>query len=247
MRFKHLLIRLFSMLHAAALVDIENGSSDSDKSLKAFSLPLIDIESIDAESLLALRDTEWRVELISTWIQQLLVMHMRTGLLSVPAPMLSRAFHKLSCGMTAFQQSMTIATIPFPFPYAQTCDCLLVLHWLVAPLVMAQWATHPLWASVFAFVQVFVLWAFYFIAIEIENPFTSDANDLDHEAMQEELNRQLATLIASEAHTLPSLLSGVSDKAGSIALGGSSSSFLSAWIALGGDEDCRPTKSAKRG
>jgi len=34
-------------------------------------------------------------------------------------------------------------------------------------------------AFIFVALQVFILWALNFIAIEIENPFGTDANDID--------------------------------------------------------------------
>lgn len=245
MNFKHLLIRLFSMLHAAALADIEDCSKDSVEYVKAFSLPLIDIGSIDAESLRAVKTSDCRVELIFAWIQQLVVVNIETGVLAIPPPILSRAFQELSNGMVALHQAMKIATIPFPFPYAQSCDYLLLMHWVVVPFVVAQWSTHPVWAGVFAFVQVFVLWSLNFIAVEIENPFGSDANDLDFAQMQGEVNKQLLLLVSGRVNKLPRL---VMNRNPSLSEPGSQdSSFLGAWTALDGESGRRPTRTVKRG
>jgi len=84
---------------------------------------------------------------------------------------LSRSFQEIANGMVAFHEAVKISSIPFPFPYAQTCDLLLMIHWLMMPIVMAQWTAQPVWAFVFAFVQVLILWALNFIATEMENPF----------------------------------------------------------------------------
>ncbi|CAK0830093.1 unnamed protein product [Prorocentrum cordatum] len=93
------------------------------------------------------------------------------GVLTIPAPILSRAFQEIANGMCQFHEAIKIATIPFPFPYAQTCDCLLIMHWLVTPLVVSQWVSAPSWGALFSFIQVFIYWCLNLIAVEIEQPF----------------------------------------------------------------------------
>lgn len=235
-RFKHLMVRLFSMLHAAALADIEDCSREHVEDVGAFSLPLIDVHLVDADTLRAVKTSDSRPELIFSWIQQLLAVNIDSGVLSIPPPILSRAFQELSNGMVAHHQAMKIATIPFPFPYAQTCECILMMHWIVAPLVVAQWATHPGWAGFFTFIQVFVLWSLNFIAVEIENPFGKDDNDLDFGHMQDELNKHLLLLVGKQANTLPRLVSAMEAETR-----GQSSTFVGAWMAL--NDDCvRPSR-----
>merc|ERR550532_1098574 len=109
---------------------------------------------------------------------------MKQDILSIPPPILSRCFQEIANGMVAFHTSLKISFVPFPFPYAQTCDLLLMVHWICAPFVFNQWTKTPFWSFVFVFIQVFVLWTLNFIAVEIENPFGEDANDLDGTFMQ---------------------------------------------------------------
>ena len=56
------------------------------------------------------------------WMQTLMVEHHVNGVLSIPAPILSRSFQELSNGMVAFHDAIKLSCIPFPFPYAQTRD-----------------------------------------------------------------------------------------------------------------------------
>lgn len=245
MNFKQLLVRLFSVLHAAALAEIEDCTKDDIDHIKAFNLPIIDIESLDPEVLRAMKESTCRVELIFFWIQQLLVQNISTGVMSIPPPILTRSFQELSNGMVAFHQALKIGTVPFPFPYAQTCDVLLLLHWLVAPLVVAQWANHPVWAGVFTFVQVFVLWALHLIAVEIENPFGSDDNDLDYFMMQNGMNAQLRMLISKEASLMPSLQT-PPHECQIQRRTSRSSTFRSAWSTLEGDDDVSFSQSVRR-
>jgi len=206
MNFKHTLVRLFSMLHASALADLDMNSSNRSRGCeKAFKYQLIDPNGIDADSLEVLRVSDSRTELLFQWIQTLIVEQIETGVLSIPPPILSRAFQEIGNGMSAYHDAVKVSYIPFPFPYAQNCDFLLVLHWLLIPFVLTQWVANPVWAFFFVFMQVFVLWSLNFIAAEIENPFGSDKNDLDGEGMQHDMNRRLLLLIRTTTAKTPKL------------------------------------------
>eukprot|EP00403_Amphidinium_massartii_P005378 CAMPEP_0178382434 /NCGR_PEP_ID=MMETSP0689_2-20121128/6490_1 /TAXON_ID=160604 /ORGANISM="Amphidinium massartii, Strain CS-259" /LENGTH=665 /DNA_ID=CAMNT_0020002635 /DNA_START=33 /DNA_END=2030 /DNA_ORIENTATION=+ len=202
-RFKHILVRLFSMLHAAALAEIED-EEDEERCL-SLTFDLIDAWGIDEASMKTIQESDARVELIFEWIQMLVVENINTGVLSIPPPILSRAFQEVANGMVQFHEAFKISTIPFPFPYAQTCDCLLVIHWIVVPFVTSAWVARPVWAAIFAFVQVFILWALNFIATEIENPFGQDPNDISGQQMQDEMNKQLLLLLAPTTQKTPDL------------------------------------------
>jgi len=205
MEFQHTLIRLFSMLHAVALAEIEDCNTDNLEHVSAFKYELVDAQGIDDASLLTIKNSDSKVELVYQWIQLLIVENIGTGVLNIPPPILSRSFQEIANGMVQFHEALKISTIPFPFPYAQTCDCLLLMHWVIAPFVICSWTTHPFWATVLCFVQVFILWCLNAIAIEIENPFGMDANDIDACSMQVELNRHLSLLVDPSTRRIPRL------------------------------------------
>lgn len=236
--FKNLLVRLTSMLHAAALGEIEDSTGKNENDLQAFSFDLLDVGGVDETSLAAIRDSHTKVELIFQWLQQLVIDNINSGVLTVPPPILSRSFQELSNGMVAFHDAMKISYIPFPFPYAQICDFLLCLHWCVIPFVHAHWVTEPFWAFIFTFCQVFVLWALNSIAVQLENPFGTDANDIDGRQLQQELNSHLILLLSIHAQRVPTLtdqaldLSSLAD--GTIIF--KNKSFCDAWRQLGQEE-----------
>mmetsp|Transcript_13098 Transcript_13098/g.41857 ORF Transcript_13098/g.41857 Transcript_13098/m.41857 type:complete len:591 (-) Transcript_13098:375-2147(-) len=204
--FKHKLVRLFSVLHALALADIEDtSSSDGEESAAAFRYQLIDASSLGRETLKAVKDSDAKVQLVFQWIQQLIVDNIGSGVLSLPPPIVSRAFQETASGMVAFEEAIKISTIPFPFPYAQTTECLLLMHWVCTPLVVAQWVSTPWWGAVFSFIIVFIYWSLNSIATELENPFGSDANDIDAEGLQKDLNRHLLLMLEPEAQMTPTL------------------------------------------
>jgi len=222
--FKSLLVRLTSMLHAAALGALEDGDLNpllddeprhEDRKFagrtvqrSADQYPLFKgngDESMDEESIQTIKNCECRVELIFEWIQQLVVENIETGVLSIPPPILSRSFQELANGMVAFHDAMKISHIPFPFPYAQSCDLLLVFHWVLVPFVTSQWVSNPFWAAIFTFVQVFILWSLNLIAIQIDNPFGHDSNDINAGEMQDEINRHLQMLLEPTTERTPRL------------------------------------------
>jgi len=205
LHFKHIVIRLFSLLHTMALGDIEE--CEDIEAMVAFDLELIDPNGLDKETWRALSRSHHKVALVFQWIQSVIVENIRTGVLSIPPPILSRVFQELANGMVALHEASKISTIPFPFPYAQTCDALLVIHWMLTPFVTCQWANGIFWTVVFSFIQVFVLWSLNNIAVEIEHPFGTDANDLDASQMQIDMNTHLLLLLEDTAARIPTLSS----------------------------------------
>mmetsp|Transcript_28146 Transcript_28146/g.51148 ORF Transcript_28146/g.51148 Transcript_28146/m.51148 type:complete len:588 (-) Transcript_28146:154-1917(-) len=230
--FQECIVRLFSMLHAVALAEIEDVNADcAIEEIQAFRYELIDAEAIDPISLETIKESDSKVELVFHWIQQLIVENIESDVLSLPAPILTRCFQKLTDGMVHFHDSIKISNIPFPFPYAQTCDCLLVLHWMMTPIVVATSASQPVWSGIFSFFSVFILWALNAIAVEIENPFGMDANDIDTSAMQLELNKHLILLLDKKAQRTPFLAKDVRDSK-TRRDDRRNSTFIDAWRAL---------------
>lgn len=203
LNFKHLAIRLFSLLHAMALGEIEDGAEAGG--VMAHDLELIDPCGLDKESWKCLARCQNKTTLVFSWLMSLIVDNIKTGVLSIPPPILSRVFQELANGMVQLHEARKISNVPFPFPYAQTCDALLFLHWMITPVVTAQ-STSTAWAAAcFGFVQVFILWSLNNIAVEIEHPFGDDANDLDANEMQLEMNMSLLLVLHPASTKAPTL------------------------------------------
>lgn len=203
--FQNVLIRLVSVLHALALAEIEENRSDDPSKISAYRYDMLDVRGLDDSSVHAIKDSDSKIELVYTWIQSVIVDAVTEGYLTIPSPLLTRVWQEFGNGMVFFHDAIKISTIQFPFPYAQLCDGLLGIHMALTPLVVAQWVTSP-WASfVFSFVQVFALWCLNGIALEIENPFGNDGNDLEGHIMQQEMNRQLLALLDRRTKQVPKL------------------------------------------
>ncbi|CAK0790395.1 unnamed protein product [Prorocentrum cordatum] len=204
--FQNILVRLFSMLHSTALGDIEDCSDSMDRSAyQAFKMELIDAAGIDDESLSTIRESDCKVELIFQWIQQLVVENIKIGVMSIPPPILTRSFQEMASGMVHFHNALKISTIPFPYPYAQTCDIMLLMHWMIVPFIVIQWVDIWWLSCMFGFVQVVTLWSLNLIAQELEQPFGSDPNDIDAMHMQKMMNSHLRLLVKESTKRTPKL------------------------------------------
>lgn len=212
-RFEHLLVRLYSILTALALTELDgpSGEDDDEDGLlnRLNSLEIIDAQSLDAYTIEAISKSENKMELIYHWMQVVLVDGIERGIVNIPPPILSRAFAELADGMAKFHDCMKIALLPFPFPYSQAALVLLILHWLITPLMICTWTGNPCMAALFSFLIIFIFWGLYAIANEIENPFGDDPNDLDAIEVQRDMNEKLR-LLAGLAGSSPGLNSNIS-------------------------------------
>jgi len=201
MKFQQTLLRLFSLLHSLALQQIH--------SMHGESFDIVDEFSLDDDSLDYLKEAPvtCRVEVVNAWIHQLIVDSIDSGLLPVPAPILSRVFQEMSNGSVNMDNACNLAHIPFPFPYAQMMTVLLLMHWFLTPVLMCMWTGHWFYSFVWTFVPVLSFWGINMIAAEIEQPFGDDVNDLPTHDLQRELNSTLILLVEPDLGRVPHLKS----------------------------------------
>lgn len=211
--FQGKLVRLMSMIHATALAELEqlNVNEVEHEQIAAFQFELLDPAGFDEETLRSVKMSHRKVELIFAWIVMLVVQISEEGVCAPPTPVLSQVFQMLCKGMDAFEDALRITCIPFPFPYLQTCDMVILLHCLMTPVVMVSWCDHPFWAGLLTFLQVFTIQAMDYIALEIEDPFGQDVNDLDGYEMQRQMNNHLVLLLRGKVAPLPDLILGAFD------------------------------------
>jgi predicted membrane chloride channel (bestrophin family) len=199
--FQHLLVRLFSLLHSAALQQIAD-MEDED-------FEVIDVAGLDDKSIRFLGACEksgvCKAEVLFYWLHRVIVENMADGVMPIPAPIMTRVFQELSNGMVKFHECVKLHDTPFPFPYAQMTSVLLLIHWCTTPIVMAVWAPHYVWAGIMTFVSIFCMWGITFIAGELEMPFGDDDNDLPTRQLQEEINHSLLNLLNPEMNATPQL------------------------------------------
>eukprot|EP00930_Biecheleria_cincta_P001795 TRINITY_DN102892_c0_g1_i1.p1 TRINITY_DN102892_c0_g1~~TRINITY_DN102892_c0_g1_i1.p1 ORF type:complete len:583 (+),score=83.06 TRINITY_DN102892_c0_g1_i1:58-1806(+) len=117
-----------------------------------------------------------RPQMVMFWI--LHSMSDASDKLKIAPPIQSRMYQELSNGMLGFRNVLKIADVPFPFPHAQIIMILLVFWMCLIPIFMMNftksWITGPVLASLL----VMATWCLNELAIELEDPFGLDANDL---------------------------------------------------------------------
>lgn len=192
--FHHLLVRLASVLYCSALQQVNASREDLD---------ILDLDGIDEKSLAYLEHTHDRCEVLLQWIQRSIVEADEAEVITIPAPILSRAYQELSRGIVNLNNVRKIKEVPFPFPYAQMISCMMGIHWLVTPVLASQTIETWQWASLTTFFVQMALWSLLFIALEIDQPFGDDPNDLPLKEIQQDFNKSLLALLNPLAQKPP--------------------------------------------
>mmetsp|Transcript_2044 Transcript_2044/g.5180 ORF Transcript_2044/g.5180 Transcript_2044/m.5180 type:complete len:645 (-) Transcript_2044:118-2052(-) len=193
--FQQLLMRLMSLLYCSAL---EQVADLQDKHFEIF-----DIDGLEADSLRFLNQANDKCEVTLQWIQRLIVEASGSGVIPVPAPILSRVFQEFGRGIVNLNHVRKIAEFPFPFPWPQMITFMLIGEWLMTPVLCGTAISSPVWAGIVTFFVTFAFWNIHYIAQELENPFGDDANDLPLREMQVDMNRSLRQLLDRKAQIPP--------------------------------------------
>eukprot|EP00415_Alexandrium_ostenfeldii_P001485 UN1485 len=169
----------------------------------------MDIQAFEKEDLRVLfagRVEGRKVELVFQWIQAHIIKNVDSGLLNVPSPLLTRVFQNLGNGLINYNSAQQVVIWPFPFAYAQMNSILVFLHTVITPIVVGSW-TDSVWScALFTAISVCCMVGLDLIAIELENPFGDDANDLPVVEMQNVFNKDLVMLVDPLVWNVPRLL-----------------------------------------
>lgn len=185
--FQHILVRLFCLLYANALTQV---SAMEDNAFE-----LISIEGFDVDSLEEMIKAHDSCELVVQWIQRLIVEANSKSLIKVAPPILSRVYDQLGKGIVRLNNARKIRQFPIPFPLAQMVAVMLIIHLVVTIVVMAGTVSSEVVSFGFTFVIVLAFWSTHFIAIELEQPYGDDPNDLPLHEMMMDLNKSLCGLL----------------------------------------------------
>jgi len=185
--FRARMISLFSLLHATACSSLQ----DNENVMEV-------IEGLDQSSVMnSLNSVHVRdqVFMIFTWIQDTLIRRQNMGGLAVPPPVSTRMFQEMSNGMLGFNNANKIHNTPFPFPYAQLITVALLILTATSAFIMDAYVNSAFWAALFSFLAVAGYMAINEVAIELEDPFGDDANDLPMDEYQLHFNDRLRPLL----------------------------------------------------
>jgi len=193
-KFQQQLIRLISLLFCSAMGEIS--------SMDCPEFEIID-PLMDNATLVYVQGKKERSEVVMNWIQRLVVDNIRSNTIEIAPPIVSRVFQEFSLGIVNVAAAKKINFIPFPFPYSQMMQLLLIMQAFVQPIV-SGYAYHNWWvAAVSTFFVVLLSWCIHFISVEIEMPFGDDANDLPLGDLVTSMNDSLINLLEDRAQVVP--------------------------------------------
>merc|ERR1711871_1329007 len=106
-------------------------------------------------------------------IQALIVDNMETGILNVPAPILTRSFQEMSQAMLKVHEAHKIVNVPYPIDLNAASTFFLIFHFILTVWFVPSWMPSDGLSLAIIFVLVFSHWFVHFICGELEQPFSS--------------------------------------------------------------------------
>lgn len=192
-KFQQQVVRLISLLFNSAIGEVCCVDMDYE---------VID-PLMDKDSMTYLQSKAERCEVVMQWIQRLVVDAIRAKIVDVDPPIVSRVFQEFSLGIVNIASAKKITIIPFPFPYAQMMQMLLVFQALAVPMVTG-YGFHKWWvASLVTLTMITLTWSIHFTACELEMPFGTDPNDLPLAEMVLSMNDSLCNLLQEQGQSVP--------------------------------------------
>merc|ERR1719149_120949 len=132
-------------------------------------------------------------------VQSLILAAHEQGTIKVAPPILSRVYQTISRGFVNLLNAKKICDTRFPFPYAQLMAMMLMWQSVMIPVLLTSFLRSKVLIAFFSFVPNFAMFGLNFIAMELENPFGTDANDLPLVHFQHEMNNCLLMLLHPNA------------------------------------------------
>jgi len=117
-----------------------------------------------------------RVSLLVGWISE--DINELVPIADTPPPIMSRCYQELSNGMLGFNQATKMADIPFPFPFSQLLELLLVCFTCMIPVYAAHFTGGLISSPFLAAVVTVAFWSLSEISRELETPFADGPNQL---------------------------------------------------------------------
>mmetsp|Transcript_661 Transcript_661/g.1178 ORF Transcript_661/g.1178 Transcript_661/m.1178 type:complete len:545 (+) Transcript_661:128-1762(+) len=158
---------------------------DEDRTKLINDMDLVVLYSPTPDEVQALDHANDKVNIVSLWIIQGIVLEVRAKTLDAPPPIVTRILQELSAGMLGFNQAHKVAMTPFPFPFAQMVSVLLLLMDLIFPFYVDAFTQHVVVTPIISFLIPLCYHGLNNTAIELEEPFGTDWNDVDIENRNE--------------------------------------------------------------
>lgn len=192
--FRHTLVRLMSLCHASALEEIAGEGAKSVETIDSLGLDDKTLECLERDD-----QTFNTVEVITHMLRNLITEAHADEVMPISPPILSRVYQSLSKGFVHYLNALKIIDTHFPYPYAHLITVLLFGHVFLTPLMLTMALNNTFWAALFTYVILVSFTALNVIAIELENPFGTDQNNLPMRRFQADMNTSLMILLEDSA------------------------------------------------
>jgi predicted membrane chloride channel (bestrophin family) len=196
--FRACLIRLMSLAHGTALEEL---------AASGVKVEFIDVLGLDNDTIQHLHTCANlgfnRVEVMLHLVQSLITSNIEAGVVLIPSPIASRVFQTVSRGFVNFLNAKKICDTKFPFPFVQLITFLLLLNSVLTPVCLAAIISNKILCAFWTILPIFCMYCINFCAIELENPFGTDVNDLPLNHFQVEMNSCLLMLAHDNTDIVP--------------------------------------------
>jgi len=174
-----------------------DGKERTKKQGEVSRMDLFVLAAPSAEEVSRLELATDKVNAVCLWIVQGIITEIRANVLDTPPPIVTRVFQELSNGMLGFNQAHKVAMVPFPFPFAQMVSLLLAMLYVTLPFYLDRFTQQAFITPVICFLLPICYSGLNTIAIELEEPFGMDYNDVDIENRHEEFLWYLVDVLQS--------------------------------------------------
>jgi len=197
--FQHLIVRLMSLLSAFCLQSLQSSVPQDTLKTSGFRFEILGSTDLDPVTQQMVLESKNKVEFIFQMVQQLVVDAQKSGVLSIPPPILTRSYQELGSGLVAFHEAKKLACVPIPFAYVLITGAILLTEAVFVPFMTAINTKGVLSSFVFSFGATFLIWFMNGVADALDNPFNREARSLDASSVQHELNEHLLQLLRQAA------------------------------------------------
>jgi hypothetical protein len=168
------------------------GEKDS-RALEGLSMVVLSAPTREEVELLDVASD--KVNTVYYWVIQGVIEEIRAKSLDTPPPIVSRFFQEISNGKMGFRQAHKVAMVPFPFPFAQMVSLLLMIVYFVMPLYIECFTMNRIFTPFLCFTIPVCYCGLNRVAVELEEPFGTDWNDVDIEVRHEEFLMMLVDVL----------------------------------------------------
>ena len=122
--------------------------------------------------------TRRQVDIVYSWVLDLLTHIVNKKLVSVPPPIYGTVFADMSAGNSAYCQAECIASITFPDVLTRTAFFNILSVIIVIPIIIERFTESLILTPILTFLSVFGFVMVHCISIQLEAPFGDDYSDV---------------------------------------------------------------------